>query len=169
MTENPGIILRLLVPEDWPRLKGEILSIEHALFPPALRQSEEEFEDVCTDPRAMFLAAFVGEELAAFGVVEKLHYYVEPEDPEYDAALADSTAYIETLGVKPAHQRKGIGSRILDALINEAKRRGYRHLAGHWRQGASEALAKRFGGTVRFVEENYNGTGETYSYIVIDL
>ena len=39
------------------------------------------------------------------------------------AAMPDE-AYVQTIGVEPAHQRRGLGATLLTALLDDAKRRG---------------------------------------------
>jgi len=161
---------RILPPSDWPQYKERLLALEQALFSPELSQTPEELEDTFTDKRAIFIVAFLGDELVGFVCGEFLRYYVEQGDPEYDELLErEGTMYVETIDVSPAHQGKGIGKALLAEFLAETRRRGYKHVSGHWRQGPSLGLVQKLGGTVRMTEDDYHGTGETYGYAVIDL
>jgi hypothetical protein len=62
-----------------------------------------------------------------------------------------------------------LGRRLLCAFADEARRRGFRHIAGHWRQGASANLIRGAGGTARLTLPRYHGTDEAYEYVVLDL
>jgi ribosomal-protein-alanine N-acetyltransferase len=56
-------------------------------------------------------------------------------------AYAPYEAYIQTMAVVPTQQRKGVGSALLKALIDEAQRRGCPHLDLEVR--ADNAVAQR--------------------------
>ncbi len=156
--------------DSWPVYGETILQMERELFPEPLAQTEAELQDTLSDPRALFIGALEGERLAGFIAGETIKYYVEPGDPEYDEVLArEETLYIETLDVEKTRQGRGVGTALLKALLDEAAKRGYRHVVGHWREGASMRLAEKYGGKVLMVEPRYNGTSETYSYVVIDV
>jgi [ribosomal protein S18]-alanine N-acetyltransferase len=62
-------------------------------------------------------------------------------------AYAADQCFVQTIGVAPTHQRRGIGSRLLQNLIDEADRRGCRLLDLEVRDGNDAAIAmyERFG------------------------
>ncbi len=156
--------------EEYRRHAEEILAIENSLFPQALAEKPVELDDVFTDPLAISIVAFENDELVGFVCGERLDYYVEPGDPEHDARFdGENTIYVETINVKQRHQGKGIGKALLLAFIAEVKRRGYTHVAGHWRFGASSVLFTKLGGRTIMTEDDYLGTGETYAFMRLDL
>ena len=62
------------------------------------------------------------------------------------AAMPDE-AYVQTIGVDPAHQRRGIGARLLTALMDDARRRGLPRVGLEVRvdNAAAIAMYERFG------------------------
>jgi len=164
------IVYRILSPDSWKLYGRQVLAIEKSLFHPWMVQEHAELRDVFVNPKAIFITALEADVVAGFVCGEDLWHYVEPHDPEFDSGIEEAgTIYVETIDVNPAKQGMGIGTGLLRAFVAEARLRGYKHVAGHWRQGASLGLIMKFGGKVRMVEENYLGTGETYSYVVLDL
>jgi [ribosomal protein S18]-alanine N-acetyltransferase len=62
------------------------------------------------------------------------------------AAMPDE-AYVQTIGVAPAHQRRGLGATLLTALLDDAKRRGLPRVGLEVRVDNAPAIAlyERFG------------------------
>ena len=62
------------------------------------------------------------------------------------AQLADE-AYVQTIGVTPSHQRRGLGATLLQALMDDAKRRGSVRVGLEVRVDNAPAIAmyERFG------------------------
>jgi ribosomal-protein-alanine N-acetyltransferase len=61
--------------------------------------------------------------------VTETRWYTVAEDESGELAgyaglrVVDGTADVQTIAVAPAHQRRGLGTMLLDALIDEARRR----------------------------------------------
>lgn len=83
-------------------------------------------------------------------------------------AFGIDTAEIETLAVAPAHQRRGLGERMLQALIAEAVRRGARELLLEARADNAAALAlyAKHGFERIAVRRGYYGAGR-YDGVVL--
>ena len=62
-------------------------------------------------------------------------------------AYAVDQCFVQTIGVDPAYQRRGIGARLLQDLVDESERRGCRMLDLEVRDGNDPAIAmyERFG------------------------
>jgi ribosomal-protein-alanine N-acetyltransferase len=64
------------------------------------------------------------------GRLEERHYLVALDGPRLVgyAGLADypDEAFVQTMAVAPAAQGQGLGARLLEALLDEAARRGHR-------------------------------------------
>ena len=67
------------------------------------------------------------------GQLDTRHYLVALDGDEVVgyAGLCDypDEAFVQTMAVAPSHQRSGLGRRLLDALLEEADRRGQRTVA----------------------------------------
>ncbi|HEU5033671.1 MAG TPA: ribosomal protein S18-alanine N-acetyltransferase [Mycobacteriales bacterium] len=94
-------------------------------------------------------AAMFREELGAH---DTRHYLVATAADEVVGyaglcAYADDQAFVQTIAVDPAHQRHGIGTALLSALVEEADRRGCAHLDLEVRADNPPAIAlyERFG------------------------
>jgi ribosomal-protein-alanine N-acetyltransferase len=72
-------------------------------------------------------------------------------------SYAPDEAYIQTIAVAPAAQRRGIGTALLTALIDEARRRGVAHLDLEVRADneTAQRLYERHGFTRIAVRRNY--------------
>jgi ribosomal-protein-alanine N-acetyltransferase len=93
--------------------------------------------------------AMFREELAAS---DTRHYLVATADDELVGyaglcAYAHDQAFVQTIAVEPSRQRRGIGTALLAALVEEADRRGCRHLDLEVRADNPTAIAlyERFG------------------------
>lgn len=79
--------------------------------------------------------------------VPETRWYVVAEDESGELAgyaglrVVDGTADIQTIAVAPAHQRHGLGTTLLDALVNEARRRRASELLLDVRADNEPALA----------------------------
>jgi ribosomal-protein-alanine N-acetyltransferase len=76
------------------------------------------------------------------------------------AAMPDE-AYVQTIGVAPAHQRRGLGATLLTALLDDAKRRGLPRVGLEVRVDNAPAIAlyERFGFTRIAVRRRYYPSG----------
>jgi putative acetyltransferase len=70
--------------------------------------------DALRKPEVTFWSVWEGEELVGCGALKEL-------DSQH--------AEIKSMRTAPAHLRKGVASRLLEHLINEAKRRNYQRLS----------------------------------------
>ena len=68
-----------------------------------------------------------------------------------------------------SHQGKGYAKTILAEFIRRASDKGYDYVTGHFRTGASIALIQKFGGTVKRVIRNWEGSGEDFALCELEL
>lgn len=87
-------------------------------------------------------------------------------------ALTDDSGEVKAMRTADAHRRKGVGSRILEHIIEQARRRDYRHL--YLETGATpefaagRALYARYGFVLRGPFADY--TDDPHSvFMVLDL
>lgn len=117
--------MRPLVAGDIP----EVLGIERATFPTPWTVGM--FDDELKAPGRRYLAAVAGGTIVAYGGI----------------MVVDGDAHVMNLAVDPAHRRRGIASRLLLALIDEALGLGASHLTLELRvtNGAARAMYEKFG------------------------
>jgi ribosomal protein S18 acetylase RimI-like enzyme len=70
-------------------------------------------EAFLADPRHLMVLAVDGESVVG---IASAFEYVHPDKPPQ--------MFINEVGVAPTHQRRGIGRRLVDATLDEARRRG---------------------------------------------
>jgi ribosomal-protein-alanine N-acetyltransferase len=86
------------------------------------------------------------------------------------AALPDE-AYVQTIGVAPAHQRKGYGATLLRALLDDAGRRGAPRVGLEVRvdNAAAIAMYERFGFTPIAVRKRYYQPSGTDALVMVTV
>lgn len=105
-------------------------------------------------------------------VPDRRWYVVAERDGELagyaGASFAIDTAEIQTLAVAPAHQRRGLGTLLLETLVAEAVRRGARELLLEARADNEAALAlyAKHGFERIAVRRGYYGAGR-YDGVVL--
>lgn len=84
------------------------------------------------------------------------------------AAMPDE-AYVQTIGVAPAHQRKGLGATLLQALLDDAGTRGLHRVGLEVRvdNAAAIALYERFGFTPIAVRKRYYQPSGTDALVMV--
>jgi ribosomal-protein-alanine N-acetyltransferase len=84
------------------------------------------------------------------------------------AAMPDE-AYVQTIGVAPAHQRQGLGATLLTALLDDAKRRDLPRVGLEVRidNEAAIALYERFGFTAIAVRKRYYQPSGTDALVMV--
>ncbi|MBI2105939.1 GNAT family N-acetyltransferase [Candidatus Woesearchaeota archaeon] len=92
---------------------------------------------------------------------------LELENKKYNSHML----YIDTFVVLPGFEGKGLGSILLKSFIQEAERRGYKILEGHFRKEASGSyrLIRKFGAQFLTAKHNWQDSGETYMYCRLKL
>lgn len=103
----------------------EVLRLEQELFAPECWSEELFWSELAQEETRQYLAVFEGDRLAGYAGL---------------AAYRDE-AYVQTLGVARACQRRGLGDLLLGALEAEAARRGAAQLGLEVR--ADNAAAQR--------------------------
>lgn len=149
---RPGVAYRLRTMRDAD--VDAIIPLERKLFAGDPPWSAEQFRS----------------ELA--GVPDTRWYVVAEQDGELagyaGVSVAIDTAEIQTLAVGPAHQRRGLGTLLLETLVAEAVRRGARELLLEARADNDAALAlyAKHGFERIAVRRGYYGAGR-YDGVVL--
>jgi ribosomal protein S18 acetylase RimI-like enzyme len=109
-----SIIIRPFQPDDQQAAKALILAGLTAHWGRLDPDKNLDLDDVATSyADATFLVAFRKDELVGTGAV---------------VPLSPTTAEIKRMSVAAKYQRQGIGRLLLDHLIKQARRDGYRHI-----------------------------------------
>jgi GNAT superfamily N-acetyltransferase len=111
--------IRAIGQDDANKLAPLIAENAQALRRGAPRRPDEYYaERILGDKAAEVLGAFIGEELIGFAVYFDL--------PELITGLR--MGQLDHIYVHPDHQNQGIGSKMIDSLVDEGKTRGWLHL-----------------------------------------
>ena len=107
-----------------------VVAMEHVLFEDAW-SPEMFWNELAQGDTRTYVVLTEGDEILGYGGL---------------AAMPDE-AYVQTLGVAPKHQRKGLGAMLLQALLDDAKQRGLERVGLEVRvdNEAAIALYERFG------------------------
>lgn len=132
-----ALTMRPLLATDIP----EVLIIENATFPAPW--SEGMFTDELAGAGRRYLAAIAGDAIVAYGGI----------------MVVDGDAHVMNLAVAPGNRRRGLATRLLLALIDEALALGASHLTLELRvsNDAARALYEKFGFTPVGVRPRYYG------------
>lgn len=122
-----------------------VVAIERQSFPTSWRR--EAYERELLNPSARYLVAKVGRGVVGYGGM----WVIAPE------------AHITTLAVAPEHRRRGIGERLLSALLEAAEDMGAARVTLEVRESnaAARALYHKYGfEAVAYMRGYYPDTGE---------
>jgi ribosomal-protein-alanine N-acetyltransferase len=119
-----------LVPLRWWQL-AEAAELERAVFAVDPWTPEMFWSELAAGPSRYYLAALVEGQVVGYGGL----------------AVTDDEAYIQTVGVHPDLRGRGLGARLMIALLREARRRGARSCGLEVRTDnhAARALYARLG------------------------
>jgi ribosomal protein S18 acetylase RimI-like enzyme len=107
MSAGTGLDVRLLGPDDAALLDRVVDGVFDAPVRPALRDA------FLADPRHHLAVALDGD--AVVGFASAVHYVNPDKDPEL---------WINEVGVAPSHHRRGLGRRLVDALLARGRALG---------------------------------------------
>ena len=112
------------------------------------------------------LVATSGDEFAGFTIGFFHNFDDEPEI----AAIPDKRIFHLCINViAPTYQGRGLGTKFLYERIAYAKRSGGKTCTSYGRSGVSLHNLQKIGGKVIGVRENFQGSGETFSIVRIDI
>jgi ribosomal-protein-alanine N-acetyltransferase len=140
-----------LAPMRWWHIPP-VTALEHALFDDAW--SEEMFwDELAQGGSRTYVVALDGTEVAGYAGL---------------AAMPDE-AYVQTIAVAPGHQRRGVGTALLTALLDDAKRRGSDRVGLEVRvdNAAAIALYERFGFRPIAVRKRYYQPSGTDALVMV--
>ena len=148
---------------------AELMVIEKATFSGSpLAFTPEDYELELATPGMIFVSAYDGEKLvgiagaapAAFSALGKKERQFTPED----------AIYFWNLAVLPEYQGRGIGQQLVWERVRLAMQEGYTIGAGHYREGASEHIARKYIDVIaEFKCPKHSGDGTMYTYLTGSL
>ncbi|HWL37393.1 MAG TPA: ribosomal protein S18-alanine N-acetyltransferase [Frankiaceae bacterium] len=129
-----------------------VTALEDALFDDAWT-TEMFWNELAQAESRTYLVATEGDEIVAYAGL---------------AAMPDE-AYVQTIAVAPAHQRKGLGAELLRRLMDDAKERGLPRVGLEVRvdNAAAIALYERFGFTAIAVRKRYYQPSGTDALVMV--
>jgi ribosomal-protein-alanine N-acetyltransferase len=129
-----------------------VSALEDALFDDAWT-TEMFWNELAQGDSRTYVVAVEGEEIVGYAGL---------------AAMPDE-AYVQTLAVAPSHQRRGLGSTLLTALLDDARRRGLDGVGLEVRvdNAAAIALYERFGFQGIAVRKRYYQPSGTDALVMV--
>lgn len=164
------VALVVVPPSAWASVEKEILAIEHESFPPSIREEKETLRREGSSPSSMLLAAKAGStgRVIAYLLADRVENYADVPGVEADDHFGrGDTLYISSVAVRPERRGRGLGLAMQRECFRLARKRGYRRVAAHLRQGAAPRISAQ--AVVLSTFENWYGTGEIFEYVVFSL
>lgn len=129
-----------------------VTALEEALFDDAW-SPEMFWNELAQGGTRTYLVAAEGDEIAAYAGL---------------AAMPDE-AYVQTIAVAPAHQRRGLGADLLQRLLDDAARRGIPRVGLEVRVDNAPAIAmyERFGFARVAVRKRYYQPSGTDALVMV--
>ncbi|MCB9362035.1 carboxypeptidase M32 [Candidatus Woesearchaeota archaeon] len=140
-----------------PALEKELggLLLLEAQYEPALRSSKSDVLEIIKTPSALYLKAtdkeLAGGILAAPLTPDEIKEYGFSDEPTPLLYIYSFTTLIHG---------QGIGKTLLQDLLQEAKKRGYLAVGGHYMEGTSVQLALKLGAQKLVIHKNWEGSGK---------
>jgi ribosomal protein S18 acetylase RimI-like enzyme len=142
-----------------------LMALEDATFGGTpLAFTREDYEHELAVPGVIIVSAYDGGEFLGFaGGTPDLSMLGRKERKVTPAG----TVYFWNLGVFPQHQGKGIAQALADERARIAMKQGYVFGAGHYREGASEHIARKYLDVIaEFDCPGHSKDGTRYTYLV---
>ncbi|MBN2367995.1 GNAT family N-acetyltransferase [Candidatus Woesearchaeota archaeon] len=159
-------IIRLTL-ESFIEYEKDILKSEE-IYPPSLRTSKEDFLDILSTSGHITLVALLGDEYVGNIVGSPLTVQEQKEYGLY-VKIGQKMMYIYNLLVDSHYQGKGYAKLLIKEFIAIASEHGFDYVMGHFRMGASASLIQKFGGEIKAVISNWEGSGEDFAMCELKL
>jgi GNAT superfamily N-acetyltransferase len=141
MTTNYTIAI--LTPSMWKQYHSDIMRLEEEVYEPARRESSEILERLATDPLGLSFLATVDEQIAGFCFAGPLEWFANVKGVTSDAEWHhNNTLYSADVTVASHFRGMGLGRLLKLHQVGEARRRGYRFIAGRNRLVIADAMIR---------------------------
>lgn len=153
----------------WEQYKEDIQIVEKMNFDETLKEPIEALRETYEDKNSIFNIILVEDKFAGYLCGGRIGKYVEKYEQEYNETLNNNTYYVESINIHRKFQGLGYGSILFKHFIKQCKNQGIKYITGHFAEGASTNIAKKFGGKILLVNDNYCDTGHRYNYMIIEV
>jgi ribosomal protein S18 acetylase RimI-like enzyme len=158
-----------LTPGNFPEFVEDILASEE-IFPANLRESAEDYLEALKQERALGLVAhkasrYVGNVVGFQPTGEQCAILRLDEVQTGEADLI----YLFNIVAMPEFQGQGLGRRLLQAFLCQAREAGFKKVGGHFRGNGSLKNFKTLGGEELAAFDDWFDTGERYTYCELAL
>lgn len=154
----------------WSKFRKQIMDIENSLYPEDISETEQEIKEIFFEKDAIFIMFIDEDKLIGYICGNNIEKYVTKKDKEYNSKFnKNNTIYVETINVDKKYQGTGIGTKLLRYFIKQSMDKGYKYVTGHYCEGSSTKLAKKFNGKILLTDNDYCDTKRVFNYILITL
>ena len=169
-SETEEYVIELVGPQSWPAIKEQIMQLEFLDFSPSgLDEDEEELGELFTNPITICYVIRNRQGIVGYLTAGPLELFDYLDFIRDDSNFGKSnTSYLSSVAVHPEHQGKGLGKRLILALIETARRKGYSRITGHFLD-VSELMFHKLGGNVMKEYPNWYGDGNHATYMELGL
>jgi ribosomal protein S18 acetylase RimI-like enzyme len=117
-------------PADWEKIKKDVMGVKNSAFEAAVRENEKEIANYFLNEKGVCLVAY----RKKGGIVAYIAggHIEDDEYCQFDGGFGlGNTFYIESIGVLPKFQNKGIGSLLTELQFSEVRKMGYQRITAH--------------------------------------
>ncbi|MHB2016435.1 MAG: aminotransferase class III-fold pyridoxal phosphate-dependent enzyme [Candidatus Xenobia bacterium] len=169
-----GARIHVLTPQLWQQHRAGIVELENRVYEPARRDTVEWFEEILGMPRHIALVALQDGKVVGFSFAGPLDFVGRVRGPHEDPELGKGTTlYSADITVAPEMQGQGVGQRLKEAQLEQARRFGYHAVRSRNRVGkaAQMSLINRTLGAVEvhYYEDDYGDDHAPCLYSSIPL
>lgn len=157
-----------LTPQSWEKYSGAILDTEKC-FPESIQSTKEDYINALAHEGVIAKIILYNDEFAGAGICLPFTQQIVEEYEIYDTQPLDNAIYLYSIAVKEGLQGKGIGLTLLKELTSEAKAKGYKVFAGHYRPNGSLQIIKKLGAKELKNYPNWSNSNEEYVYCELDI
>jgi ribosomal protein S18 acetylase RimI-like enzyme len=152
-------------------LKG-ILKVEEESFPEIMQSDLEDLRETLENKKGIQIIVKneKGEIISYLSSKPLKDAYEELKDYDSELLPQKDALYVESIATKPENRDLGLFLKIVNNLLKEAKKRGYKKICAHVRikNNLSEILQKRGAKKLRTIE-NWHNFGEPFDYLEMEI
>jgi ribosomal protein S18 acetylase RimI-like enzyme len=160
------IEVRAVSSSTWSQLRGDILEIENASFPPSLADSGENLRKIVDSPTGIFIVLELLGKVAGYAAADLLECFPDIPGIGTDSHFGQKdTIYVDSVAVLPHSRGRGFGMCLMRQCLEMALERGIRRATAHVQSGSGSRMKLAMNVLASFA--NWYGTGRTFDYVEI--